>query len=91
MIIHFELPAKIEEQARTSGVDLNRQAKEVYLIDLFRRGVIGHHELGQALELDRFETNALLMRHRVDERTLSDEEVDADVTGINALLTPPSP
>jgi predicted HTH domain antitoxin len=87
MNISFELPPNIEQQLRTHGADLNREAKEVYLIDLFRRGVVSHYDLGQALNLDRFETNALLNRHHVTERSLSHEDVDADVKSINDLLS----
>ena len=91
MNISFELPPNIERQVRANGADLNREAKEVYLIDLFRRGVVSHYDLGQALELDRFETNALLNRHHVTEGLLSHEDVDADVRSINDLLAPPRP
>jgi predicted HTH domain antitoxin len=89
MSVSFELPQDIERELRTRGVDPNRAAKESYLIDLFRNGVVSHVELGQALDLDRFETNALLKRHRVAERSLSHEDVDSDVRSINELLAPP--
>jgi predicted HTH domain antitoxin len=89
MSVSFELPHDIERELRTKGVDLNEAAKESYLVDLFRNGAISHAELGKALELDRFETNALLKRHRVVERSISHEDVDADVRSINELLAPP--
>ncbi len=91
MNISFELPTSIEQRLRTNGADLNREAKEVYLIDLFRRGVVGHYDLGQSLDLDRFETNALRNRYGVTESLLSHEDIDADVKSINDLLAPPRP
>ena len=89
MSISFELPPQIEQQIRSDGTDLDREAKEVYLIDLFRRGLVSHYDFGQALDLDRFETDALLNRHRVAERSLTHEDVDADVRSIDALLATP--
>ncbi len=54
-------------------------------INLFRRGILTHHEFGQVLGLDRFETDALLKRNDVTEYALTREDIDADVSS----LTPP--
>ena len=43
------------------------------------------------LGLDRFETDALLKRHQVSERSLNHSDVDADVQSINDLIGPPRP
>jgi predicted HTH domain antitoxin len=89
MSICFELPQNIEQRLRKDGADLDREAKEVYLVALFRRGVVSHYDLGLALGLDRFETDALLKRHQVAEQSLRHQDVDADVRSINDLLAPP--
>ena len=36
MTISFDLPQDIEQQIRTNGVDLDREARELYLVDLYR-------------------------------------------------------
>lgn len=65
MTIRFELPQDIEREVQINGLDLNREAKEAYLIDLYRQDRITHHQLGEALGLDRYETDGLLKRHQV--------------------------
>ncbi|MGA2699793.1 MAG: UPF0175 family protein [Isosphaeraceae bacterium] len=89
MSICFDLPQNIEQQLRKNGADLDREAKEVYLVALFRRGIVCHYDLGLALGLDRFETDALLKRHQVTEQSLGHQDVDADVRSINDLLAAP--
>ena len=88
MSVCFELPHNIEQQLRKNGTDLDREAKEVYLVALFRRGAVCHYDLGVALGLDRFETDALLKRHQVTEQSLGHQDVDADLQRINDLLAP---
>ena len=57
MNISFELPQDIEEQVRTSEADLNQEAKEAYLVELYWQDKISHHQLGEALGLDDYETD----------------------------------
>ena len=85
------LPPDIEERLRAEDPDLAATVREAFAIDLFRRGILTHHGLGQTLGLDRFETEALLNRHRVTEQSLTHEDVDADVQSLNELLAPPLP
>jgi predicted HTH domain antitoxin len=93
MNISFDvnLPPDVEERLRAEAPDLSRAGREAFAVDLFRRGILSHHGLGQALGLDRFETDALLKRHRVTEQSLTHEDVDADVLSLNELLAPPRP
>ena len=56
MTISFELPQDIEQQIRTEGVDLNREAKEVYLMEQYRQARITHRRLQEALGLSFHET-----------------------------------
>ena len=85
------LPSDVEERLRADAPDLSDAVREVFAIDLFRRGILTHHGLGQTLGLDRFETDALLKRHRVTEQSLTHEDVNADVQGLNELLATPRP
>ena len=65
MIITFEIPREIEQQIRTDGKDLDREAREAYLVELYRQDRITHHQLAEALNLTRFETDGLLKRHKI--------------------------
>ncbi len=56
-----ELPPDAEKRLRTENPDLPAAAvREGFLVNLFRRGILTHHELGEALGLDRFETDGVL-------------------------------
>lgn len=88
MTIQFtvSLPSEVEERIRAEVPDLPGAVREAFAVDLFRRGILTHHDLGQSLGLDRFETDALLKHHRVTERSLTHEDVDSDVRGLTELL-----
>ena len=60
MTISFEIPTEIEQQIRTNGVDPNREAKEVYLMEQYRQAKITHRQLQEALSLSFHETEHLL-------------------------------
>jgi hypothetical protein len=80
------LPPDIEERLRAEDTDLAATVREAFALDLFRRGILTHHGLGLTLGLDRFETDALLKRHQVTERSLTHEDVDAEVKSLDQLL-----
>ena len=61
--------------------DFSRDAKEAYLVDLYRQHKITHHQLGKAFGLDRFDTDVLLKHHGV-ELELSLEEFNAEVASL---------
>jgi hypothetical protein len=65
MIISFELPRDIEEQVRMNGADLDREARELFLVELYRQDRITHYQLTEALGLSRLETDGVLKRHKV--------------------------
>ena len=90
MNINFavNLPAHVEERLRTESGDVSAAAREGFAIELFRRGVLSHYELGRSLGLDRFETDALLKCHMVAEHALTHEDVDADLMSIDEALAP---
>lgn len=81
-----DLPADVERQLRSAGPDLNGTLREAVLIHLFRQGRLTHFDLGRALGLDRFETDAFLKRNEVFEQGITEEEVEADARSLRELL-----
>jgi hypothetical protein len=63
MTISFELPHDIEQQAGAHGSDLNREAKEAYLVELYRRHKISLYQVAEALGLGRVEADGVLKKH----------------------------
>src|SRR5258708_5952913 len=52
MTVTFQLPPEIEQQLRDVSPDLNAEAKEAFLVDLYRRRKLSHVALSQGLGLD---------------------------------------
>jgi len=73
MNISFEIPQDIEQELRTNGLDMNREAKEAYLVDLYRQERITHRQLAEALGLSRYETDGVLKRHKVSPNVTAQE------------------
>ena len=65
MPITFEIPREIEQELSRSGADLNGEAREAFLVELYRQERITHHQLAEALGLSRYETDGVLKRHKV--------------------------
>lgn len=80
MCLHlsFNLPDDLEQRLRREVADLDASAKESFLLDLFRRGVLSHYDLSRALGIDRFETDAWLKRKNVYEWSLTTEDLEED-------------
>jgi len=62
MNISFEISHDIEQQLRTDGADLNREAKEVYLMEQYRQAKLSHRQLQEALGLSFHEVEQLLKK-----------------------------
>ena len=45
MNISFEIPKDIEQELSTNGVDLSGEAREAFLVELYRQDRITHHQL----------------------------------------------
>ncbi len=73
MNISFEIPQDIEQELRTNGLDLNQEAKEACLVELYRQERISHRQLAEALGLNRYETDGLLKRHKVSPNVTAQE------------------
>jgi predicted HTH domain antitoxin len=80
------LPPKVEERLLAESGDLSTAVRESFAINLFRRGILTHHELGQMLGRDRFETDGLLNRNGVTEYSLTHEDIDTDVRSLKEFL-----
>jgi predicted HTH domain antitoxin len=76
--VTLDLPTDVVEKLPREGGSLNADVKEVYVLELFRRGTLSHYELSQALGLDRIETDAFLKRHGVFEGSLTSEDLETD-------------
>ena len=77
MSITVQLPAELEQRLRAQTPDLEAQAKEAMLVELYRQNKLSHTELSQALGLDRLETEGVLKRHLVTDDLPTDEEYNA--------------
>ena len=77
MAVTVELPADVEKRLRAESPDLESEAKEAMLVELYRQDKLSHYELSQALGLERFETDAVLKKHNVTEDLPTNEEYDA--------------
>lgn len=65
MNISFQIPEDIEQQLSANGVELSGEAREAFLVELYRQDRITHHQLALALGLSRLETEGVLKRHKV--------------------------
>jgi hypothetical protein len=75
MTISFEIPPSIEQRVRAEGADPNREAMEVYLIDLYRQERITQDDLSEALGLGFHQTQQLIKEHGAgDDFTLAEFE-----------------
>lgn len=80
MTICFEIPGEIERELAAGGADLNADAREIYLVNLYREDRITHHQLAKALGLGRLEAEGVLKRHGVSSGVTAEEMRDqADV------------
>jgi Uncharacterised protein family (UPF0175) len=73
MTITFEIPHDIEEQIRTDGTDLNRDAKQVYLMEQYRQAKITHRQLQEALNLSFHETEQMLKQRGLGQDLVIEE------------------
>jgi len=76
MAVTIELPIEIERELRRDIANLDQAAKEAMLIELYRQDKLTHLQLAAALDLDRFETEAVLKKHNVTEDFPTDDEYE---------------
>jgi hypothetical protein len=74
MAVTVQLPTDLEARLRAQTPNLDAEAKEAMLVELYRQDKLSHCELSQALGLDRFATDGVLKKHKVTEDLPTDEE-----------------
>jgi predicted HTH domain antitoxin len=83
--ISFELPQDIEHEITADGANLNADAEEAYLVDLYRQHKVSHYQISQALGLSRYETDGVLKKHGVG-LGISPEEMRAQSESLRKAL-----
>jgi hypothetical protein len=58
------------------------------LVELYRQDKLSHHELSQAMGLNRFQTDGVLKRHGVTEDLPTNEEYDAALARLGVRTSP---
>jgi hypothetical protein len=86
MALTIELPADVEKRLGTENPDLDAELKEAMLVELYRQDKLSRYELSVALGLNRFETDAVLKKHRVMEDLPTPEELEDDLRRARELL-----
>lgn len=89
MSVIVELPQAIEERLRRENPNLDSEAAEACAVELFRQGRLSHFDLSAVLGVDRIETDAVLKRHGVEERSLTGDDVEADRATLREVLGSP--
>lgn len=87
LTVRLDLPADIEKKLHQEGSHLDKEVKEAYVLELFRRGRLSHYELSRVLGIDRPETDAYLKRHNVLEGSLTMDDLDADLQTLRKLIS----
>ncbi|MGA2232655.1 MAG: UPF0175 family protein [Tepidisphaeraceae bacterium] len=85
MAVTFQLPDDVEQRLRARRINLESEAKESFLIDLYRRGELSHLALSKALGLDRYDTEQVLRKHNVTEDLGTADDVLAEVRAVEEL------
>jgi predicted HTH domain antitoxin len=86
MALTIELPPEVEQKLRAQTPDLDSEAKEALLIELYRQEKLTRYELSQALGLNRFETDGVLKKHCVAEDFPTSEELAQDLQQARTLM-----
>jgi hypothetical protein len=85
MNISFDIPKDIEQGLAASVADLNADAREIYLVNLYREDRITHHQLTEALGLTRIETDGVLKRHKISSGPTL-EELRAEIGSLREAM-----
>lgn len=85
ILVSVPVPPEVEQRIAAEAPRLSTVAREAVAIDLFRRGLLSHAQLGQALGLDRFETDAFLKRLSVAEFGPRHDQIDGEVARFDRI------
>jgi len=86
MAVTIQLPEDVERKLRSATPNLDAEAKELMLVELYRQQKLTRYELSQSLELNRFETDGILQKHSVTEDLPTVEELEQDLKSAHKLL-----
>jgi predicted HTH domain antitoxin len=89
MPVVIEFPKDIEESLRRVNPNLEHEASEAYAVELFRKSTLSHYDLSRALGIDRYETDAVLIRHNCYEHSYGREDLEEDRETLRRVLGPP--
>jgi predicted HTH domain antitoxin len=87
MAVTIELPSDVEQRLRAASPDLDAEAKEALLVELYRQEKLTHYELSQALGLDRFETDSVLKKRKVSIDLPTPEEIEQDLRHLRHMVS----
>ncbi|MDZ4659084.1 MAG: UPF0175 family protein [Bythopirellula sp.] len=86
MAVTIQLPTDVEQSLRADNPDFDAEAKEALLIELYRQEKLTRYELSLALDINRFETDALLKKHKVTIDLPTPEEMEEDLRRARELF-----
>lgn len=86
MTVTFQLPSDLEQSLRHEVQNVDAEAKEALLVELYRQGKLTHTQLSQALGLGRIETEGLRKKHHVIHDLPTTEEISEDLKNLRRLL-----
>ena len=86
MTVIFQLPSDLEQSLRHDLQNLDAEAKEALLVELYRQDKLTHTRLSEALGLDRIETEGVLKKHHVTHDLPTREEIGEDLANLRRLL-----
>lgn len=87
-MLSIPLSPELMRALQSVGGAPDKAARETLAVSLFREGRLNHIELSKVLELDRFETDAVLKRHEVVNRGLSINDLEMDRATLDRILGP---
>jgi len=91
MAITFELPADVERELQRQVGDLGRAAKEAFIIENYRAGLLSIGDVAELLGFEtRFEAEQWLGRRGV-RMNYSVEDLEADRRTLDRVLGPVQP
>jgi predicted HTH domain antitoxin len=86
MAVTVELPTDLEQRLRAEHPNLDAEAKEAMLVELYRQEKLSRYELSLALGIGRFETDGILKKHKVTTDLPTPEELEEDLRHLRALV-----
>jgi predicted HTH domain antitoxin len=86
MAITIELPSDVEQRLRAESPNLDAEAKESLLVELYRQEKLTRREFSLALGVDRYETEAILKRHRVTIDLPTPQEIETELAHLRGII-----